>query len=75
MKKRLYDNNVNLKQYADRFDAEQPFVSAPTRPLEHCIVYVSSSISLCQETDLVSLLEQSRSLNVTAGITGILLIH
>jgi hypothetical protein len=75
MKKRLYDNNANLKQYADRFKAEQPFVSFTTPPMEHCIVYVSSSVSLCQETDLIFLLEQSRSHNVTAGITGILLIH
>ncbi|MCC5612982.1 BLUF domain-containing protein [Nostoc sp. CHAB 5834] len=75
MKKRLHDNNANLKQYADRFKAEQPFVSFTTRPMEHCIVYFSSSISLFQETDLISLLQQSRSHNVTAGITGILLIN
>lgn len=75
MKKHLYDNNANLKQYADRFNAEQPFVSSTTRPMEHCIVYFSSSISLFQETDLISLLEQSRHHNVTAGITGTLLIH
>lgn len=43
--------------------------------MEHCIVYFSSSISLFQEADLVSLLEQSRSHNAMVAITGILLIN
>lgn len=43
--------------------------------MEHCIVYFSSSISLFQQADLVSLLEQSQHDNALAGITGILLIN
>jgi hypothetical protein len=42
--------------------------------MEHCIVYFSSSVSLFQEADLVSLLQQSRSYNPSVGLTGILLI-
>lgn len=38
-------------------------------------MYVSSSISLFQQADLISLLEQSRSHNVLVGITGILFIN
>ncbi len=43
--------------------------------MEHCIVYFSSSISLFQQADLASLLEQSQHDNALAGITGILLIN
>lgn len=75
MRKHPYANNANLKQYADRFKAEQSVVHSSPAPREHCIVYFSSSISLFQEADLVSLLQQSRPYNATAGITGILLIN
>jgi hypothetical protein len=74
MKQTPHTNSANLKQYADRLKAEHPFVYSSTSSMEHCIVYFSSSISLFQEADLVSLLQQSRSHNATAGITGILLI-
>ena len=43
--------------------------------MDHCIVYFSSSISLFQEADLVSLLQQSQHDNALAGISGILLIN
>ena len=43
--------------------------------MEHCIVYFSSSISLFQEADLASLLQQSRDYNALQGISGILLIN
>jgi hypothetical protein len=43
--------------------------------MEHCIVYVSSSISLLKQADLIPLLEQSRSHNASVGITGILFIN
>lgn len=43
--------------------------------MEHCIVYVSSSISLFHQADLIPLLEQSRSYNASVGITGILFIN
>ncbi|CAN5325705.1 hypothetical protein BH09BAC4_BH09BAC4_23610 [soil metagenome] len=43
--------------------------------MEHCIVYVSSLISLLKQADLASLLEQSRSHNASIGITGILFIN
>lgn len=43
--------------------------------MEHCIVYVSSSISLLKQADLIPLLEQSRSYNASVGITGILFIN
>lgn len=75
MKKQLHANNANLKQYADRFNAEKAFIQFAIKPMEHCIVYFSSSISLFQEADLISLMEQSRFYNTTAGLTGILLIN
>jgi hypothetical protein len=43
--------------------------------MEHCIVYFSTSISLFQESDLASLLQQSQHDNALAGISGILLIN
>ncbi|MFD2937338.1 BLUF domain-containing protein [Spirosoma flavum] len=41
--------------------------------IDHCIVYVSSSVELLREVDLSTLLLQSRQDNALAGITGVLL--
>ena len=43
--------------------------------MEHCIVYSSYSVSLFQEADLVSLLQQYRHYNALENISGIMLIH
>ena len=41
--------------------------------MEHCIVYLSSSVGLLQEEDLLAVLRQSRHYNSQHGITGVLL--
>ena len=41
--------------------------------MEHCIVYLSSSVGLLQEDDLLAILRQSRHYNSQHSITGVLL--
>ena len=41
--------------------------------MEHCIVYLSSSVGLLQEKDLLAILQQSRKYNSEHGISGVLL--
>lgn len=41
--------------------------------MEHCIVYLSSSVGLLREEDLLVVLQQSRHYNGEHGITGVLL--
>ncbi len=41
--------------------------------MEHCIVYLSSSVGLLQEKDLLAILQQSRKNNSNLGISGVLL--
>ena len=41
--------------------------------MDHCIVYLSSSVGLFQQEDLLAVLHQRREHNSESGITGVLL--
>lgn len=71
MNKDKHRNNVNLKQYADRFSAEYPL--SQLSAANYCIVYVSSSKGLFSEEQLAQISVRSRQKNEILGITGILL--